>query len=178
MMKQERSCVKYFNGFSLEAEEDIFSEYCIQSDLSVVGFSYGAQKALEYAYQSDHRIDRLILLSPAFFQNQKQSFVRTQLRYFKSAQESYVKQFLENVSYPSIVDLTAYLSIGTSAELEALLTYKWDKEKIQKILNRGTTIEVFLGSEDKIINAKDAFEFFSPLATTYFIKGVGHLLCD
>lgn len=177
-MKQEKSCVKYFNGFSLQSEEDIFSEYSIQSDLSVVGFSYGAQQALEYAYHADHRIDRLVLLSPAFFQNQKQSFVRTQLRYFKSGQESYVKQFLDNVSYPSSIDLTAYVSIGTGTELESLLTYQWDKEKIQTIMNKGTTIEVFLGSEDKIINAKDAFEFFSPLATTYFVKGVGHLLCD
>jgi len=57
-----------------------------------------------------------------------------------------------------------------------LLTYTWDKEKIQEVLERGTTIEVFLGEEDKIIDAQQAFEFFKPLATTYFIKHVGHLL--
>ena len=42
--------------------------------------------------------------------------------------------------------------------------------------NRGIKIEVFLGSEDKIINSKDAFDFFSKYATTYLIKKAGHLL--
>jgi len=169
--------VKYFNGFSLQHEEGVFFEHTIKSDLCVSGFSYGAQQAFEYVYGTDRRVDRLILLSPAFFQNQKQSFARTQLRYFKAGQEAYVKQFLQNVAYPSSVDLKAYLNIGTSEELEALLTYIWDAGKIQEVLSRGTTIEIFLGGDDKIINAKDAFEFFSPLATTYFTKGVGHLLC-
>ena len=62
---------KYFNGFSLQNEEELFSEYLLQSELCVAGFSYGAQKAFEYVYKSKERIDRLILLSPAFFQTQK-----------------------------------------------------------------------------------------------------------
>ena len=45
------------------------SAYC------VAGFSYGAQQAFEYVYHATERIDRLILLSPAFFQTQKPSFV-------------------------------------------------------------------------------------------------------
>jgi len=49
----------YFNGFSLQDEEDLFEEYVIESDLYVVGFSYGAQQAFEYVYQSKERIDRL-----------------------------------------------------------------------------------------------------------------------
>ena len=170
--------MRYFNGFSLQSEECFFSDYLIQSDLCVAGFSYGAQQAFEYVYNTTQRVDRLILLSPAFFQNQKPSFIRTQLRYFQSGQEAYIKQFLANAAYPSKVDLSAYLNTGTHEELEALLTYGWDSGKIKEVVKRGTTIEVFLGSEDKIIDADAAFEFFSENTVTYFIKGVGHLLRD
>jgi len=176
MKSVKRSYVIYFNGFSLKGEENLCAEYLAQSDLSVAGFSYGAQQAFEYVYNSQERIDRLILLSPAIFQTQKTSFVRTQMRYFQNGQESYVAQFLQNVSHPSSFDLTEYLKTGTAEELEALLTYKWDTVKIQEVLDRGTVIEVFLGAEDKIIDADSAFSFFSELATTYFVKGVGHLL--
>jgi len=166
----------YFNGFSLHNEEELFNAFVVESDLCVSGFSYGAQKAFDYVYNSKERIDRLILLSPAFFQTQKTSFVRTQLRYFEAGQEAYVEQFLQNVAYPSDIDLSQYLDTGTKEELEALLTYIWDEDKIQEILDQGTVIEVFLGESDKIIDSKKAFDFFAPLTTTYFIKNVGHLL--
>ena len=168
--------MKYFNGFSLQGEEALFSSCLTEGEYCVAGFSYGAQQALEYVYASKVRVDRLILLSPAFFQTQKPSFIRTQLRYFEAGQEAYVKQFLSNVAYPSKTDLSNYLEVGTKEALEALLTYSWDEKKIEEILARGTTIEVFLGKDDKIINAQEAFNFFEPLATTYFIKSAGHLL--
>jgi len=166
----------YFNGFSLHNEEELFKEFIIESDLCVTGFSYGAQKAFDYVYNSKERIDRLILLSPAFFQTQKPSFVRTQLRYFESGQEDYVKQFLNNVIFPSQLDLSEYLKVGMKKELEELLTYRWDEAKIQEVLDRGTVIEVFLGTDDKIIDAEAAFDFFTPLTTVYFIKNMGHIL--
>jgi len=168
--------MKYFNGFSLQYEEKLFTPYLINSDYCVSGFSYGAQQAFEYVYHAKKRIDRLILLSPAFFQTQKSSFIRTQLRYFEAGQEAYVKQFLANATYPSSLNLSNYLKVGTKEELEALLTYHWDIKKIQEVLDRGITIEVFLGNKDKIIDAQEAFNFFLPLTTTYFMKGVGHVL--
>ncbi len=168
--------MKYFNGFSLQNEEEIFNEYLTKSAHTVAGFSYGAQQAFEYAYASKERIDRLILLSPAFFQTQKPSFIRTQLRYFEAGQEAYVQQFLSNVSYPSDIDLSEYLKVGTKEELNALLTYTWDENRLQELRNRGTTIEVFLGEKDKIIESETTFDFFSSLAVTYLIKGAGHLL--
>ena len=168
--------MKYFHGFSLQNEEELFNEYLINSDYCVAGFSFGAQQAFEYAYHSKNRIDRIILLSPAFFQTQKPSFTRTQLRYFEAGQEAYVQQFLSNVSYPSSTDLSSYLEVGTKEELEALLTYTWDEKKIQEVLDRGITIEVFLGAKDKIICSKDAYDFFASLTTTYFMKSVGHVL--
>lgn len=166
----------YFSGFCLQNEEERFTQYLLDSTYCVAGFSYGAQQAFDYVYNTKIRIDRLILLSPAFFQRQKPSFVRTQLHYFETGKEAYVKQFLANVTHPSSLDLSNYLKIGTKEELQALLTYQWDTKKIQEVLDRGTTIEVFLGSEDKIIDAQEAFNFFLPLTTTYLIKDVGHIL--
>jgi len=168
--------MKFFHGFSLQNEEELFNQYLITSDYCVSGFSYGAQQALDYVYHSKKRIDRLILLSPAFFQNQKPSFIRTQLRYFEDGQKAYVDQFISNVSYPSSLDLSAFLKVGTKEELETLLNYVWDKDKIEEILHRGTSIEVFLGAKDKIIDAQAAFDFFGSLTTTYFVKNSGHLL--
>ncbi len=168
--------MKYFNGFSLQNEEKIFDVYLTKSDYVVAGFSYGAQQAFEYAYASKERIEKLILLSPAFFQTQKPSFIRTQLRYFEAGQEAYIKQFLSNVAYPSDINLSTYLNVGTKEELEALLTYTWDENKLQELRDRGTTIEVFLGEKDKIIESEITFGFFSPLATTYLIKDTGHIL--
>ena len=167
--------MKYFNGFCLENEETLFNTYIQEDDTCIVGFSYGAQKALEYVYHSNERIDRLILLSPAFFQTQKPSFLRTQLRYFEAGQKDYIENFLRNVTYPSNFDLSDYLHLGTKKELNTLLSYQWDRNKIEEILNRGTIIEVFLGDKDKIIDFNEAKLFFTQ-TTTYTIKNVGHLL--
>lgn len=166
----------YFNGFALKGEEKFFEEQLIKSDFSVAGFSYGAQKAFEYAYNSTERIERLILLSPAFFQNHKKSFVRTQLRYYKADEPSYVKEFLKNVVYPSDINLYNNLDTNKYEDLEALLSYVWDKEKIKELIERGVTIEVFIGAEDKIVNAEKSYEFFSELTMVYLFKDRGHLL--
>lgn len=169
--------MKYFNGFSLKSEEVFFKEKLLVNEYTIAGFSYGATKAFEYAYHSKERIDRLILLSPAFFQNHKKSFVRTQLRYYKADEKAYTKQFLKNVAYPSSVELETYLTNkGTIEELEELLTYVWNREKILELTERGVIIEVFIGVEDKIVDAEKSFEFFSKLVPTYFVKEVGHLL--
>ncbi|MBT8343508.1 MAG: pimelyl-ACP methyl ester esterase BioV [Sulfurovum sp.] len=168
--------MKYFNGFSLKNEEELFSEYLMNSDYCVAGFSYGAQQAFEYVYHAKERIDRLILLSPAFFQTQKPSFTRTQLRYFEAGKEAYVKQFLANVKYPSKQDLSSYLQVGIKEDLESLLTYQWEDQKIQEVLDRGITIEVFIGHDDKIIDAEEASKFFTSSCTTYILKKSGHLL--
>ncbi len=175
-MSVEIFYVKYFSGFSLESEQILFDSYLTKSDYHVAGFSYGAQQAFEYVYESTARIDRLILLSPAFFQMQKSSFVRTQLRYFKADKASYIKQFLANVSYPCTLDLASYLKIGTKEELHQLLTYQWDEKKIQEVLDRGVKIEIFVGLEDKIVDVEAVLCFFRPLCTTYSIKNYGHIL--
>lgn len=176
LIKQERLLMRYFNGFSLKGEEVFFKDKIVDNDFTIVGFSYGAIKAFNYVYSSRERIDRLILLSPAFFQNQRKSFVRTQLRYYKSDKKSYIEQFLKNIVYPSSLKLDSCLTQGRVEELEELLSYSWDSDKILELLKRGVTIEVFMGEEDKIVDSKRSFEFFSKLVPCYYIKGVGHLL--
>ena len=57
----------YFSGFSLKGEKELFKEYIIENDFTVSGFSYGAQKAVEYVLSTDNRVDLLQLFSPAFF---------------------------------------------------------------------------------------------------------------
>jgi len=168
--------MKYFNGFSLKNEKECFSSYLIDNNYTVAGFSYGAQQAFEYVYDTTQRIDRLILLSPAFFQTEKISFIRTQLRYFDTDKVAYVKQFLKNVAYPSTQTLEPYIHVGTKEELNALLRYVWNEEKIKEVLARGTTIEVFIGDEDKIVDSQKAIHFFQDISTLYTIKKSGHLL--
>ncbi|OQX50037.1 MAG: hypothetical protein B5M46_02145 [Epsilonproteobacteria bacterium 4484_20] len=168
--------MRYFNGFSLSGEELFFRDCLPESEFCVAGFSYGAQKAVEYVHATQRRVDRLILLSPAFFQTERPGFVRTQLRYFEAGKEAYVRQFLENVSYPSRTELAPFLQTGSKEELEALLTYTWDVEKMKEVIKRGTAIEVFLGGEDKIIDSAAAAAFFEKYVTTYLIKDAGHLL--
>ena len=168
--------MRYFNGFSLCNEDKFFKEQLIESKYAVAGFSYGAQKAFEYVYNSTERVDRLVLISPAFFQNHKKSFIKTQLRYFKADQEAYSKQFLQNVAYPSSIDLSSYLCEEIYEELEALLSYVWEKEKILELLARGVTIEVFMGDRDKIVDIEKSYKFFLDLVPVYLFKGRGHLL--
>ena len=168
--------MRYFNGFSLCNEEEFFKEQLIESEYAVAGFSYGAQKAFEYVYNTAERVDKLVLISPAFFQNHKKSFIKTQLRYFKADKEAYSKQFLKNVAYPSSLDLSSYLCEGTYEELESLLSYVWEKEKILELLARGVTIEVFMGDRDKIVDVEKSYEFFLDLVPVYLFKETGHLL--
>lgn len=166
----------YFNGFSLKNEQSLFAPYLFEGDYTVAGFSYGAQQALEYVYHTRQKVQRLQLFSPAFFQTEKKSFTRTQLRYFEVNNKAYIEQFLSNVAYPSTFSLKPYVEVGQKEALEALLGYVWEREKLQSILNRGIEIEVFLGQKDKIINVESTFDFFSDLTATYLITDVGHLL--
>jgi len=168
--------MRYFNGFSLEGEEKFFDEIISNDDMTVAGFSYGAIKAFEYAYNSSERIDRLILISPAYFQNKTPSFIKTQLRYFRADEESYTRQFLSNVASPSDTDLTPYLSTGSMQELDRLLSYRWDLDEMQELIDRGTEIEIFLGGKDIIMDTQEAFKYFSQVAICYMIKDAGHIL--
>ncbi|MEA2028102.1 MAG: pimelyl-ACP methyl ester esterase BioV [Campylobacterota bacterium] len=166
--------MKYFSGFLFENEAELFSDYIPKSDGVVAGFSYGAIKAFEYAYSSGKRVERLILLSPSFFEDKNESYIKKQLKYYESA--SYKESFFSNVAYPSDVDLSSYYHPHSKEDLETLLRHQWDSEKLKDLVKCGITIEVFLGAKDRIINASKVNTFFSEFAITYLIKESGHSL--
>lgn len=168
--------MKYFSGFCLQDEQALFEEVLKPSNYTVAGFSYGAILAFEEALSSNKRIDTLQLISPAFFEDKETKFKKLQTLHFAKNEKAYKETFINNVASPSSCDLNPYLCDGTLEELSTLLHYVWNEEKIQALVDRGVEIEVYLGAEDKIIDAQKAREFFTPYATVYYQKSVGHIL--
>ncbi len=169
--------MRYYSGFCLQNEQELFNENIIKSDFCISGFSYGAIKAVEYALNSDERIDKLQLFSPAFFNNKDDKYKRMQLMFFTKDKTSYINNFLQNVAYPKELDLSLYLHEGTFDELKELLYYEWKRDAIQSLINKGIFIEVYLGADDKIIDSALARNFFKDCGCeVYFIKNRGHIL--
>ncbi len=169
--------MRYFSGFCLKEEEELFDFWLKSANsYTIAGFSYGAIKAIDYALKSNERVDRLILISPAYFNDKSESFKKMQLLYFKKNSKQYIDNFLENITDGSMVDLTQYQHNGTYDELKELLYYNWQKDKLTQLQNRGIEVEVILGENDKIIDSKSALDFFKNVSTTYYIKNANHIL--
>jgi len=165
----------YFSGFSLQNEENLFCEYLEYSEYIVSGFSYGAIKAFEYVLNTDKRVDKLQLFSPAFFNDKDKKYKRMQLMYFKKNPSLYCDNFLNNSGF-SQDEVSEYFTIGTYQDLEELLNYEWIENKLQKLIDKNIIIEVYLGSDDKIIDSNKALEFFRKFSEVYYIKNKGHIL--
>lgn len=170
--------MRFFNGFCLRNEEHFFDAFTSKSEFSICGFSYGAVKALQETLKSlqEHkRVDRLQLFSPAFFQTKSEKFKRLQSISFNRSKEAYIEQFTAScfAPYPPKVIELAQCS---SKELEELLWYTWDKTELETLVKSGVVIEVYLGSEDAIIDVNAAKEFFLDVATVTYIKGANHFL--
>ena len=167
----------YFSGFSLQNESELFDFWLQKDRYSVAGFSYGAIKALEYICSTDKRVDRLLLLSPAFFNNKSEAFKKTQLIYFKKDSKAYRENFIKNMSEGCEISLNKYIDENATVdELKELLYYEWSNEKLKFVIDKGVTIEVVLGCKDKIIDANEAKNFFQEFATVYCVKEANHLL--
>lgn len=160
----------------MTAEEKLFDAFTCRSDFCVCGFSYGAQKAFEYALTCKERVDKLQLFSPAFFMDRDEKFKKLQTMYFKKDSDAYCKNFLDNVTYPSHFEMKNYFLQGSVEELKKLLYYVWKSEAVGKLCDKGVDIEVYLGEKDMIINPLHVKDFFHPFATIYTIKDVGHIL--
>lgn len=168
--------MKFFSGFCLHNEQELFDNWLENSEFAVSGFSFGAQKALQYALSSQTRIDKLQLFSPAFFNDKDEKFKRMQLMFFGRDKDAYIQNFLTNTAYPKNASLQQYYKNGTLEELQQLLYYHWEEEKLQKLKDKNIKIEVFIGELDKIVDSKKSAEFFKDFAEVYFIKNVGHIL--
>lgn len=166
----------YFSGFCFQKEEELFEAFTCKSEFCVAGFSYGATKAIKYALHVKTRLDKIQLFSPAFFQDKDEKFKKLQKISFRKDKDKYIENFLQNVRFPSQINMQEFFHDGSVLELEELLDYEYKKEELQALKDRGITLEVFLGGEDKIIDANKAKEFFLPFSTVYFLKDSGHLL--
>ena len=162
--------MKFFNGFCLNLDKSFFSEYIEDKEFVVVGFSYGAQKAVDYVLNTPHRVDKLQLLSPAFF-DYNQKLIELNLSAFKKNKLNYINNFLKKAGADEII--LNYLDYSCNEnDLYKLFTFNW--EKISKI--KGIKIEVFLGEFDKILALKKAYGFFKNYADVYLIKKANHFL--
>ena len=172
--------MKFFSGFCICNEKDLFKKFLEEKEFSIAGFSYGAQKVIDYALNSNERIDKIQLFSPAFFDYNKK-IIDLNLKAFKKDKNEYIKKFLtkagidkwkiENGKWKIKVEKIK-IDYCTYNDLEKLFTFEWGK--IKKLKN--IKIEVFLGESDKIISVKKAYEFFRNYADVYFIKKANHFL--
>jgi hypothetical protein len=166
----------FFSGFCFKEEEELFQTFTCKGEFCVAGFSYGAIKALKYALHVKSRLDKIQLISPAFFQDKDEKFKRMQKISFQKNPQKYFQNFIKNVQFPSPKNLEKFLHVGTFNELEELLDYEYKQEELAFLKNKNIKIEVYLGEKDKIIDAKKTKEFFLPFATVYLFKDAGHLL--
>ena len=170
--------MKFHNGFSLKNEEHFFKEYINYSDYSVCGFSYGAIKALKFVKEQlklGKRVDTLELFSPAFFQTKSSKFKKMQTLAYIKSEDSYLLNFI-NACFLPYENRVVEHSSHTSFELEELLNYEWNKADFLELESKGVKIEVYLGSEDKIIDVKNAREFFLDVSTVTYLKNANHFL--
>ena len=177
--------MKFFSGFCLENEQSLFSSYldnCTEYD--VAGFSYGAILALEHCLNANTRIDRLVLLSPAFFEDKNEKYKTFQLNAFSNDADAYKKAFFLNMQKPytkdTAEDLSLYManaSLATQREqLQKLLFHQWRQDDFHALKQKGMSIEVYLGKNDHIVNATKARDFFISCADMYFLSHGNHLL--
>ncbi len=169
--------MKYFSGFCLKGEMGLFEEYLDEREFSVAGFSYGAQKAVRYVLDTNKRVDKLQLLSPAFF-TYNQKIIDLNINAFKRDKQKYIENFIkkaggrmENGEF-KIENKTVDLFECSEKELEEMFTFDW---KIIKEL-KNIKIEVFLGEFDKIIALKSAVKFFKNFGDVYLIKNANHFM--
>ena len=171
--------MQFFSGFSLKNEEYLFTPYIKCSDFSICGFSYGAIKALEYvqeALKQKKRVDTLQLFSPAFFQTKDEKFKRLQLMSYKKNEKLYLENFISSCFEPYERKIVEFNGSDTIDDLKKLLEYEWDLEALQKIIDAGVIIEVYLGLQDKIIDAEGAYSFFKQVVNVTAIKNGNHFL--
>ena len=165
----------YFHGFALQDEAHFFEDILESSQYVISGFSYGAIKAFKEALNSTTRVEKLQLISPAFFQSKSAKFKRLQLMGYQKDSEAYLEKFTENCFLPYVAEDVTYAK-HTAAELEELLTYEWSEKELQTLVDRGTSIEVYLGGQDKISDVGPAYAFFKPFAAVTLVKKANHFL--
>ena len=117
--------MKFYSGFSLSNDKQLFEPYLKDSDYTIAGFSFGAIKAFEEAQSTEIRVDTLQLFSPAFFQDKSEKFKRMQNMYFAKDKEAYLQNFLSSCFLPADIDANIVIEDGSAQDLEVLLSFVW-----------------------------------------------------
>lgn len=170
--------MKFYSGFSMINDEPFFNDFIDESVYAIGGFSYGAIKAIQDAFQrvqEKKRVDRVQLFSPAFFQTKPDKFKRLQLMGFAKNKESYLDSFIELCFAPYQRVLTSHYHPQID-ELQELLYYEWSADMMRFIQLQGVVIEVYLGGRDAIIDVEGARSFFADFADVTYIKEGNHFL--
>jgi pimeloyl-ACP methyl ester carboxylesterase len=170
--------MKFYSGFSLKNESSLFDAFIKDTEFTACGFSYGAIRAFEYVKKElacGNRIDTLQLFSPAYFQSKTKEFKRLQLMAYRRNEEIYLRQFINACFAPYSVKPLEH-SVTILEELDELLHFQWVFDDLEEIRQKGVKIEVYLGLEDKIIDAENARNFFLQVATVTYIKNANHFL--
>lgn len=170
--------MRFHSGFSLVNEQKFFEPYLSLSEYAVCGFSYGAIKAFQEVKQmlySQKRVDKLQLLSPAFFQTKSSKYKRLQRIGYQNSKEKYLAQFMQGCFAPyEALDVSR---VETSIEeLQELLEFEWSQSELYELEQQGVVVEVYLGGLDAIIDVQNAREFFTEVATLTYIKNANHFL--
>lgn len=170
--------MKFYSGFSLKNDEHFFKDYIKDSEYTVSGFSYGAIKAFRYVkkqVEMSKRVDTLQLFSPAFFQTKSSKFKRLQTLAYSKNSDAYLVQFIDGCFSP-YKKIEIEHSEHNLDELEELLNFEWVIPELQVIVDKGIAVEVYLGSEDRIIDVEHARKLFLDVATVTYIKNANHFL--
>lgn len=169
---------EFFGGFALKDDLNLFANLLTNFGITlnqydVCGFGYGSKRALDYVLNCNSRINRLILLSPAFFNNKDSAFLDSQIEYFSKNKELYLKYFYENIGFDGLYRFNSDVSVR---DLRAFFEFSFNEVDLFRICNKGIKIIVFLGGKDRIVDSIDAMEFFKNFGIVYFIKEANHLL--
>lgn len=165
----------FFSGFCLEGEGELFSDFIPPKIATIAGFSYGAICAYEHALATKEFFKKLILLSPAYYAHTDEEFKQQQINAFRSDPDLYKLKLLKKSGF-SEETAQKYSKDGTIDELEKLLYFDWAVDGFDKLKKNGVEIEVYIGSNDRVVDPNSSMEFFKQFATVYFIKGKNHFL--
>ena len=122
-------------------------------------------------------MNRILLLSPAFFNDKDLAFKDTQIKAFAKNKALYMKAFYKNIGIQKGDEI--YLREVDSLDshtLEQCLCYEFKDADFELLKSRGVEIVAILGENDKIINAEATNAFFAQYGVVYLLKGANHLL--
>ncbi len=174
----------FFSGFGFKNEMDIFCDILelyaksldstINPPYIIAGFSYGSQKAIDYSLSATHRINSIILLSPAFFNDKDLPFKEKQIRQFNNNKNIYMQYFLKNAGF--IEEYRRFLTMRDVKDLHNLLYYRFNSLDLLKLSKRGVKIDVYIGENDNIINVESAIDFFKDSCVVHLKRHSNHFL--